>query len=104
MYIQTHTHARTHARTHAHTYMHTYVRPKRELKQVTIKHTQTDAHKGIANTRQKKHKRPTKEVPPRNGQLNILLEGLNRFHGAPTSLLIQMWIKTQRYLVCMKDP
>ena len=36
----------------------------------------------IANTRQKKHKRSTKEVPPWNGQYNILLESLNRFHGA----------------------
>ena len=35
---------------------------------------------------------------------NILLEGLNRFHGAPTSPLVQMWIKTQRCLACMKDP
>ena len=25
----------------------------------------------------------------------ILLEGLNRFNGAPTSSLVQMWIKTQ---------
>ena len=24
---------------------------------------------------------------------NILLEGLNRFHGTPTSPLVQMWIK-----------
>ena len=35
---------------------------------------------------------------------NILLEGLNRFHDAPTSPLVQMWIKTHRCLVCMKDP
>ena len=28
---------------------------------------------------------------------NILLEGLNRFHGAPTLPLVQMWIKTHRY-------
>ena len=34
----------------------------------------------------------------------ILQDGLNRFHGAPTSPLIQMWIKTHRCLVCMKDP
>ena len=34
----------------------------------------------------------------------ILPEGLNRFNGAPTSLLVQMWIKTHRCLVCMKDP
>ena len=26
------------------------------------------------------------------------------FLTAPTSPLIQMWIKTHRYLVCMKDP
>ena len=35
---------------------------------------------------------------------NILLEGLNRFHGAPISPLVQMLIKTHRCLVCMKDP
>ena len=33
---------------------------------------------------------------------NVLLEGLNQFHGAPTSPLVQMWIKTHRCLVCMK--
>ena len=32
------------------------------------------------------HKRSTKEVPPWNGQLNILLEGLNRFNGANLTL------------------
>ena len=31
-------------------------------------HTNRDAHKDIANTRQKKHKRSTTEVPPWNGQ------------------------------------
>ena len=36
--------------------------------QVTTRHIQTDVHKGIANTRQKRHKRPTKEGPPWNGQ------------------------------------
>ena len=35
---------------------------------------------------------------------NILLEGLNRFNGAPTSPLVQMLIKTHRCLVCMNDP
>ena len=35
---------------------------------------------------------------------NILLEGLNWFHGAPTSPSVQMWIKTHIRLVCMKDP
>ena len=33
---------------------------------------------------------------------NILVEALNQFHGAPTSPLVQMWIKTLRCLVCMK--
>ena len=32
----------------------------------------------------------------------ILLEGLNRFNGAPTSPLVQMWTETLRCLVCMK--
>ena len=32
----------------------------------------------------------------------ILLEGLNPFYGAQTSPLVQMWIKTQGCLVCMK--
>ena len=30
---------------------------------------------------EQKHKRSTKEVPPWNGQKNILLEGLNQFYG-----------------------
>ena len=34
----------------------------------------------------------------------ILQEGLNRFHGAPNSPLVQMLIKTHRCLVCMKYP
>ena len=33
-----------------------------------------------------------------------LLSPINRFNGAPTSRLVQMWIKTHRCLVCMKDP
>ena len=35
---------------------------------------------------EKKRKRSTKEVPPWNGQLNILLEGLNQFNGANLTL------------------
>ena len=35
---------------------------------VTTRHTLSDVHKGIANERQKKHKRSTKEVPPWDGQ------------------------------------
>ena len=37
---------------------------------------------------EQKHKRSTKEVPPVNGQKNILLEGLNRFDGAKVGLKI----------------
>ena len=33
-----------------------------------------------------KYKRSTKEVPPWNGQINILVEGLNPFHGANLTL------------------
>ena len=35
---------------------------------------------------------------------NILLEGLNQFHSAQTSPLVQMWIKTFRCLVCKNTP
>ena len=35
---------------------------------------------------EQKHKRSTKEVTPWNGQLNVLLEGLNRFNGANLTL------------------
>ena len=50
-------------------------------------------HKAQINRCAQKHnkhktdkKKSTKEVPPWNGQLNILLEGLNQFHGAKLAL------------------
>ena len=46
---------------------------------------------------------PQKKHYPGTVSENILLEGLNQFNGAPTSPLVQTWIKTHRYLVCMKD-
>ena len=49
------------------------------------------------NDPQKKHRIETVSK-------NMLLDGLNRFHGAPASSLVQMWIKTQRCLACKKDP
>ena len=67
-------------------------------------HINRSAQRYSKHKTEQKHKRSTKEVPPWNGQLIILLEGLNRFNGAPTSPSIQMWIKTHKYLVCMKDP
>ena len=64
----------------------------------------TDAYKGIAYARQKKNiKDPQKKYRLGTVSNNILLEGLNRLYGAPTSPLIQMWIKTHRYLICTKD-
>ena len=69
-----------------------------------VTNSQFDTTNESKHKTEQKHKRSTKEVPPWNGQKNILLEGLNRFNGGPTSPLIQMWIKTHRYLVCMKDP
>ena len=67
-------------------------------------HINRRAQRHSTHKTEHKHKRSTKEVTPWNGQQNISLEGLNRFNGAPTSPLIQKWIKTHRYLVCMKDP
>ena len=71
--------------------------------QVTTRHQLTDVHESITtqdgnsiNDPQKKHRLGTVSK-------NILLEGLNRYNGAPTSPLILMWIKTHRCLVCMKD-
>ena len=69
-------------------------------------------HKASINRRtrkQNKQNRNNRNNPQKKHRLgtvskNILIEGLNRFHGAPTSPLVQMWIKTHRCLVCMKDP
>ena len=71
-------------------------------------------HKTTINRRARKHSKNKTEItyindPQKKHRLgtvskNILLDGLNRFHGAPTSPLVQMWIKTHRCLVCMKDP
>ena len=72
--------------------------------QLTTRHHQTDAHESI-----RKQDRNNINDPQKMHRLgmvgkNILLEGLNRFNGAPTSPSVQMWIKTLRCLVCMKDP
>ena len=67
-------------------------------------HRQTDVHESITKQDRNNvndHRRST--ALDRSVKI-IILEGLNRFNGAPTSLLVQMWIKTHRSLVCMKDP
>ena len=67
--------------------------------QVTKRHQQTDVHESRTkqdrnniNDPQKKHRLGTVSK-------NMLLEDVNRSHGAPTSPLVQMWIKTHRCLV-----
>ena len=72
--------------------------------QVITRYQQTDVHESITkqdrnniNDPQKKHRLGTVSK-------TILLEGLNQFQGAPTSPLVQMWIKIHSCLVCMKDP
>ena len=47
------------------------------------------------------HKRPT--ALEWSVSKTILLEGLNRLNGAPTSPLVQMCIKTHRFSVYVKD-
>ena len=71
---------------------------------MTTTHQQTDVHESIT-----KHDRNNINDPKKKHRLGTvskinLLEGLNRLNGAPTSPLVQMWIKTHRCLVCMRDP
>ena len=49
-------------------------------------HINRRAQRHSKHKTERKHKRSTKEVPPWNGQQNILLEGLNRFNGANLTL------------------
>ena len=69
-------------------------------------------HKTSINRRTRKHNIKDRnnindpQMKHRLGRVSkyILQEGLNRFHCAPTSPLVQFWIKTHRCLVCIKDP
>ena len=65
---------------------------------------ETDVHESITKQDRNNINDPQKEHRLGMVSKNILLEGLNRFNGAPTSPLVQMWIKTHKCLVCMKDP
>ena len=65
---------------------------------------QTDVHESITKQDRNNINDPQKKQRLGTVSKNILLEGLNRFNGAPTSSLVQMWIQTHRCLVCMKDP
>ena len=72
--------------------------------QVTTRHQQTDVPKSITKPDRNNINVPQKKYRLGTVSKNILLEGFNRFNGAPTSPLVQKWIKTHRCLVCMKDP
>ena len=66
-----------------------------------------EAHINRRAQRHSKHKTEQKHKKSRSTALERSVKyftgGLNRFNSAPTSPLIQMWIKTHRYLVCMKE-
>ena len=49
-------------------------------------HINIRAQRQSKHKTEQKHKRSTKEVPPWNGQYNILLDGLNQFYGANLTL------------------
>ena len=74
--------------------------------QVTTRHQQKGVHTVITKQDRINTNDPQKKTRLEPGTVgkNILLKGLNWFNGAPTSPLVQMWIKTHRSLVCMKDP
>ena len=65
---------------------------------------QTDVHESITKQDRNNINDPQKKHLLGTVSKNILLEGIKRFNGAPTSPLVQTWIKTHRCLVCMKDP
>ena len=64
----------------------------------------TDVHESITKQERNNINDPQKKHRLETASKIILLKGLNRFNGAPTSTLVQMWIKTHRCLVCMKYP
>ena len=72
--------------------------------QVITRYQQTDVHESITKQDRNNIDDPQKKHRLGTVSKTILLEGLNQFQGAPTSPLVQMWIKIHRCLVCMKDP
>ena len=63
--------------------------------QATTRHQQTDVHESITKQDRNNINDPQKKHRLKTASKNILLEGLNRFNGALTSPLVQIWIKTQ---------
>ena len=74
--------------------------------QVTTSHHHINVHESVTKQKRNNINDPQKKHCLGTVSKYILLEGLNRFNGAPTSSLslVQMWIKTHKCLVCMKDP
>ena len=75
--------------------------------QVTTRHIWTDAYKGTANIRQKKHKISTRKCTALERSVKYFTEGLNRFNSAPwftwkTSLTCSLVIVSQNE-INMKD-
>ena len=68
------------------------------------RHQQADVHESITKQDRNNINDPQKNHRFGTVSKNILLEGINRFNGAPTSPLVQMRIKTHRCLVCVEDP
>ena len=68
------------------------------------RHQQTDVHESITKQDRNNVNNPQKKYRLGTVIKKSLLESLNWFNGAPTSPLVQMWIKTHSCLVCMKDP
>ena len=71
-------------------------RPRSTYKQTRTKHSK---HKT-----EHKHKRSTKEAPPRNGQQNTPLEGLNRPNGANLTLNSDVDQDTQTFGLHERPP
>ena len=70
-----------------------------------LRHQQAGVHEIITKQDRNNINDPQKKHRLGTASKYILLEGLNRFNGVPTSdVQVQMWIKTHRCLVCMKDP
>ena len=62
---------------------------------LTTRHQQTDVHESITKQDRNNINDPKKKHRLGSVSKSILLEDLNRFNGAPTSPLVQMWIKSE---------
>ena len=78
---------------------HTRTKRSALSQQVTSRHQQTDVHESITKQDRNNINDPQKKHRLGKVSINILLEVLNRFNGAPASPLVQMWIKKHRCLV-----